>query len=371
MNAMMKSLGVLVAAVVVCAAQSRADDKPATKSSTPTLEDLFPDPVAVRGKGFEIKRNRFDEDVINIKADALSKGREFTRTELTVVERQVLDRLILDNILLTKATDADKAKGKADGDKQFEEVKKAEPNEETLIRKLKAVGLTEEKLHTRLIEKAIVQSILRAKATVTDADVKKFYDENPSKFQEPEMVKVSYILKYTANPKTGAPLTDEQKKANKKTLEDVLKRARAGEDFTKLAREFSDDSSVSVNGGEITFPRNTRTIPPEFEAAAFSLKTNQISDIVSTMTGYSIIKLHENIPSRRVPLSDDTKKRVEDYLVQVQIEKILPTYYSELKKEANVEILDADLKAIEDIPAAETSLGSTTAVTNGTIGSPK
>ena len=326
--------------------------------------------MAVRGKGFEIKRSRFDEDVINIKADALSKGHEFTSAQFTVVERQVLDRLILDQILLTKATDTDKAKGKEQGDKQFEEIKKAEPNEETLIRKLRAVGLNEEKLHSRLIDKAIVESILRAKATVTDADVKKFYDDNPSKFQDPEMVKVSYILKFTANPKTGAPLTDEQKKANKKVLEDVLKRARAGEDFTKLAREFSDDSSVAVNGGEITFPRNSRTIPPEFEAAAFSLKTNQISDIVATMTGYSIIKLHENIPARKVPLSE-TGKRVEDYLVQVQVEKMLPKYYAELKKEANVEILDRDLKAIEDIPAAATSLDSTSAVTNGVVGSPK
>jgi len=54
-----------------------------------------------------------------------------------------------------------------------------------------------------------------------------------------------------------------------------LKRARAGEDFAKLAKEYSEDPGSKDKGGEYKFGRGQIGVP-EFEAAAFSLKTNQI-----------------------------------------------------------------------------------------------
>lgn len=355
----MKPFGVLLTAAVICTTLAKADDKsvPTSSAAAATIpaaktDDLFPDLVIIKGKGFEVKRSRFDEDMINVKADALSRGQEVSQSQMAVLQRRVLDRLILDQILLTKATDKDKAKGKEDGDKQFELIKKAEPNEEVLSRKLRAVGLTVDKFHSRLVEEFTVQPMLRAKASITEAQIKKFYDENPSKFEDPEMARVSYILMLTADPKTGSPLSDEAKKAKKKQLDDLLKRVRAGEDFTKLAKEFSEDPSAKENGGEIKFPRNSSKIPPEFEAAAFSLKTNQVSDVVTTMYGYCIIKLSENIAARKIPMTE-ASKHIEDYLAQVEVEKMLPKYYTDLKKEAGVEILDKDLKAIEEIPAAD------------------
>ena len=83
-------------------------------------------------------------------------------------------------------------------------------------------------------------------------------------------------------------------------MEGLLKRARAGEDFAKLAKEYSEDPGSKDKGGEYKFPRGQMV--PEFEAAAFSLKTNQVSDIVTTSFGYHIIKLSEKIPAQKVEL---------------------------------------------------------------------
>ena len=87
---------------------------------------------------------------------------------------------------------------------------------------------------------------------------------------------------------------------------------------------------------------------PEFEAAAFSLGTNQISDIVTTQFGYHIIKLSEKIPAKKIELakiSDDLKEGLK----QQEMQKLLPDYFEKILKEANFEILDEKIKAVADL----------------------
>jgi peptidyl-prolyl cis-trans isomerase C len=86
---------------------------------------------------------------------------------------------------------------------------------------------------------------------------------------------------------------------------------------------------------------------PEFEAAAFSLVTNQVSDIVTTRAGYHIIKLYEKIPAKKVEL-EKVSSEVKEALAQQAILKQVPDYMKKVENEAGVEILEAGLKPIPD-----------------------
>jgi peptidyl-prolyl cis-trans isomerase C len=311
--------------------------------------------VVAKGKGIEIKRSQVDAALIGVKAGLNAQGRAVSPDQMLQFERQVLNDIIGLQILLSKATDADRAKGKEMFQKGLDRLKKDnkltdEEFDEKLATSLKVQGVTRAEWDKQRLEQATAGAVLERelKVNITDDEVKKFYDENPAKFEQPEMVRASHILIATRDQATNSELNEEQKKAKLKLAEDIRKRAVAGEDFAKLAKEYSEDPGSKDKGGEYTFPRGQMV--PEFEAAAFSLGTNQVSDIVTTQFGYHIIKLSEKIPAKKVELakvSDDLKEGLKTQ----ELQKQLPDYLEKLQKEANVEILDARLKPVDPLDA--------------------
>ena len=350
MKSLFEQKSILMWGAFFCCAATLAAPAPTASTNTasppkPAFKDtdLFPDTIVAKGKGLEIKRSQLDEAVTGLKSSSASRGRPFTPQETLMIEQQVLDRLIQIQLLNAKATPADKALGKETCDKRFQSVKTRAGSEENLNRQLKSLGMSVEQLRTRMLEETTAEAVVERELNIKigDADIKKFYDENPAKFEQPEMVRASHILLSTKDETAKTELTDAQKAAKRKKLEDILKRARAGEDFAKLAKEYSEDPGSKNNGGEYTFPRGQMV--PEFEAAAFSLNTNQVSDIITTSFGYHIIKLQEKMPAKKLELAK-VSQEVRDYLKSQAVQKDLPGFIDKMKKEANVEILDEKLK---------------------------
>ena len=109
-------------------------------------------------------------------------------------------------------------------------------------------------------------------------------------------------------------------KAYRVKAEEVLKRARAGEDFAKLAKEFSTDPGSKDKGGDLDWFAKGAMVA-EFDQAAFALKPGEISDIVHTPFGFHIIKLEgrrtetkdgkaqEEIHARHILIADGPPSR--------------------------------------------------------------
>ncbi|HQS38069.1 MAG TPA: peptidylprolyl isomerase, partial [Methylotenera sp.] len=124
--------------------------------------------------------------------------------------------------------------------------------------------------------------------TVSDDEVKKFFDENSAKFQGNEQRRASHIL-----IGFGANATAEQKQAAKSKAEALLAAVKKNPNsFEELATKNSQDPGSAAKGGDLgSFGRGAMVKP--FEDAAFSMKVNQVSDLVESEFGYHIIKLTE------------------------------------------------------------------------------
>ena len=181
-------------------------------------------------------------------------------------------------------------------------------------------------LQLRVFPEFILQSYLlrelQQRLSVSEEEIRRYYDEHKSEF---EQVRARHIL-FSTRPvaRDGNPPPDRE--AVRRKAEEVLRRARAGEDFAALAREFSDDPGSKDKGGDLDFFGRGRMVR-EFEEAAFALKPGQISDLVQTSYGFHIIK----VEARRIaPLDEETRLQIEQTLrqkkIQERIDRILARY---------------------------------------------
>ena len=367
MNTKMKLiLPAALAAAMILSPSAHAATAPAATTTTNAapanaMTALFGDPAIAKGKGFEIKQSELDEVVTGIKSAAAAHNENIPAEQMNGIKAQMLNRLIQIQILLQKSTDADKAEGKKKADAQIAALLTRAGSQEAFERQLKAVGMSTDELRTKITQEATATATLTRELgiTITAAEVQKYYTNHPADFEQPESAKAQHILLLTINPSTRAPLSDDQIKAKRTQIDDILKKAKAGDDFSKLATQYSEDPGSKDKGGELP-PFSHGDMVPEFEAAAFALQTNSISDVVTTAYGYHIIKLLAKTPAKKLVLTDKVPQtdltiadKIKDFLTQQQTQKLAPAFLDGLKKKADVEILNEDLKAaIAALPAA-------------------
>jgi peptidyl-prolyl cis-trans isomerase C len=328
-------------------ARAQPTNAPATDAkATVKPMDLFADVIVAKGDGVSVSRAALDEALITIKASAAARGQQIPPEAMRTLEAQVLSRMIGMQVLNQEATAADKTAGREAAEKQLDAMKKAAGDDDNFARQLKTVGLTIDELVKKMTSEATADAVLRRelKVEVTDAEVKKFYDENPSQFEKPELVRAAHILIGTREP-GGEEMSAEKKKEKRALAESIQKRAKDGEDFAKLAKEYSDDPGSKDDGGEYTFPRGQMV--PEFEAVAFSQETNQVSGLVTTQYGYHIIKTLEKTPAKKIEVAE-ASDNIRRFLADSAIQKKIPGYMEKRERDAHVEILDKELKSIID-----------------------
>lgn len=301
---------------------------------------LFGDRVLAKGKGFEIKSSQVEESYIAFKANKVASGERVAEADTKEIEEQILDKLINTKVVLGHATDADRTNAIATTQKFIEEKRSRALSEAAFNRQIRAVGMTPEQFHDQILEQATVKAVidreLRTRQKVTDDDIKKYYDEHPDFFKEPEKWTVQHVHLAFRDRLTLQELSPEALEAKRKKMDDLLKRAKAGEDFGKLVKENTEDMLTRDDAGKYTFSKGQ--MPVEFEAAATTLKPGQISDIVTTRYGWHIIKLLENIPPKTQDLAE-AKDKIKEAVLQEATQKALPDFIKELRKEAGVEIL--------------------------------
>ncbi len=195
-----------------------------------------------------------------------------------------------------------------------------------------------QELTNAVLARKYIEKNLQNKVTVSDAEVQKYYKEHKGQFKREESVKARHIL-------IRVPQGADKKQWDeaKKKIEGIIARLKKGEDFAKLAKEYSEDPGSKNRGGDLGYFTKGRMVP-EFEKAAFALKKGEISGPVKTAFGYHVIKVEDRKPAGEKSF-DEVKENIRELLKQQKEaelqKKVLDKLSKKYKVETHPEFLDA------------------------------
>jgi peptidyl-prolyl cis-trans isomerase SurA len=233
------------------------------------------------------------------------------RKELT---RQVLDSLINQKVQLHQARETGIRIDEAAVDQALQNIARQNQIGVTeLERRIATEGLVLSQFRTQLREQLMLTRMrerdVEPKVRISDIEVDQYLQERQSN-NDPASIEINMAQILVAVPDAASA---EQISALQAKAQKALARARAGEEFALLVREFSD-ASDRANGGQLGL-RTANRYPPLFVEATQNLALGGISDVLRSGAGFHILKVLEKKGSA-MPTMSVTQSRARHILLR-------------------------------------------------------
>ncbi|MEO5922699.1 MAG: peptidylprolyl isomerase [Bryobacteraceae bacterium] len=267
--------------------------------------------LAARGGTPDMLFSQIRDQIMTVKLqDVIAESTVVTPKELEDEYKRKYERATVDYVSFTER-DLRSAVALSDGDIQ----KQYEAN--------KSQYQQPEKYGFRVV--VLSQDSVAANLKISDAELRAQYAAAIENFRSPEQVHARHILLGFDGK------SDADKKAILAKAEGLVKQARGGADFAELAKKNSEDSGNASLGGDLgTFGRGQ--MDKAFEDAAFALKANEVSGVVTSKFGYHIIQVVEKIPSKVTPF-ENVKADLEKELRASKVAETMATAKTQLHDE--------------------------------------
>ena len=213
-----------------------------------------------------------------------------------------------------------------------------------LAAKAKKEGFQNQPLHAKKLAimdmQLLIQALmdrdgpaLQAKLTLSDAEVKAYFDAHPDKFKTPETFSARHILVGTRAIGDAKPLTDEEAQAKIAKIQAELK---AGKTFADAAKEYSDDPGSKDKGGLYEDTQFGKFVP-EFEQAVRAQKVGEVGAPVKTAYGYHLIEV-EKITPAAAQTFEAAKDAAKEQATAERQDAVMKTYMDGVKRQIGYKI---------------------------------
>lgn len=192
--------------------------------------------------------------------------------------------------------------------------------------------LLHEKIRRSLLIDAFLKAEVEDRSTVSPAEVRAFYDNNPTRFLHPE----SYTFQ-TISVLPPANATAEQLKEGRERAKQALVQAKAtktAEQFGLLAEKISDDDYRVVMGQHRPVPVDQ--LAPQVLNALRAMKVGDISDVIQLDDAYTIVRLGQHTPSGMTKF-EDVKAPLETQMHENKRNQLRAALDRKLRQNAQVE----------------------------------
>ncbi|NTQ21637.1 peptidylprolyl isomerase [Enterococcus faecium] len=224
-------------------------------------------------------------------------------------------------------------------DSQYDQTKKQLGD--SFDSQLKSAGYTEQTFKDSIKQSLAFQEGLKKHIKLTDEDLKTAWE--------------------SFHPEVEAQIIQV---ASEDDAKDVKKSADKGDDFSKLAKDKSTDTTTKEDGGKVKFDSTTTTVPAEVKEAAFKLKDCQVSDVITSTnastynTEYYVVKMVKN--QNKGNDMDKYKKELKEIATDTKLSDstFQNKVIGEVLKDANVKIKDKDFENVLSTFTSDSSTAS-------------
>lgn len=224
-------------------------------------------------------------------------------------------------------------------DSQYDQTKKQLGD--SFDSQLKSAGYTEQTFKDSIKQSLAFQEGLKKHIKLTDEDLKTAWE--------------------SFHPEVEAQIIQV---ASEDDAKDVKKAADKGDDFSKLAKDKSTDTTTKEDGGKVKFDSTTTTVPAEVKEAAFKLKDGQVSDVITSTnastytTEYYVVKMVKN--QNKGNDMDKYKKELKKIATDTKLSDstFQNKVIGEVLKDANVKIKDKDFENVLSTFTSDSSTAS-------------
>jgi peptidyl-prolyl cis-trans isomerase C len=290
------------------------------------------DQMAASVNGKPISKSLYDQQLSIFQKQTAQQGRPLTDEQLARASKEILEGLIVFELLYQQSQKVGIKVKEQSIDEQVDSINTRKRNEAEFKKAMDEMKLSDEEIreqiHRRLAVNQLIDTEVREKIKVSNEESKKFYQDNPNMFKQPEQVRASHIL-----IKVGPEADESAKTQARKKIEAVQKKVGEGKDFGSLAKAESEGPSAKREGDLGFFSRGQMVKP--FEDAAFALKVGQVSPIVETQFGYHLIKVTDKKPPRTIDYAE-VQLRLEQHLKKEKEQTAIRAYIDDLKKSATI-----------------------------------
>lgn len=248
-----------------------------------------------------------------------------SKDKINEIRQKALDGLVERALKIQYALAGEIAVDNAEVEARFQKIRGKYRSEEDFRKALggESPATLRADLYRDLLAEKAEQAAVDSRVKVSEEEIASYYQENKQRFVRPRQYRASHIL-IKVDPSSNK---EERAKLLAKA-EDLLKRAKAGEDFYNLAYYNSDDRTRYV-GGDLGVFHEGQTVK-EFDEALAKMKPGEIAGPVKTMFGYHIVKLDDVKEARQLSFQEMHDKIKQD-LEKGQREKLLTAWLKDLK----------------------------------------
>ena len=285
-----------------------------------------------RVNGVVITRREFQIEYRQAVDKHVDEGQPVNEAYIAPIRRAVIQRMVEEELLFQESRRLGIAVSTEELDDRIAAARARFDSEGAFAQEIARLHMDENqyrrKLHRQMAIDRVIERQVMPSITLSEEEIRQFYDANPQRFKTPEKIRLSHILIRFAPGEN----TDQPTQARRK-METIAAQLTQGADFAALAKDYSEEPRREY-GGDLGYVERGQILP-QLETVAFELEVGETSPILTTGHGFHLLRVTDRKPGK-VTTFEEAQPEIRQTLLQLKRDRAVKAYADTIRKKADI-----------------------------------